>query len=125
MSNGDPTDPQPNVILVPVPVPVPQEGDPGQGGAALPTYSTVADVLEKKNGSGIRLAGWTLARTLLIGTPMMVVGVPPKQAFGGALLASALISVLTLERIGNASRTMGVPQATIGREPYRGRGHYR
>lgn len=71
-------------------------------GAALPTYATVADALEKKNGSGVRLAGWTVARTLLIAPPMMAVGVEPKRAFLGAFLGSALISVFTLLRIYNA-----------------------
>lgn len=70
--------------------------------AALPTYATVADTLEKKNGAGIRLAGWTIARTLLIAPPMMMVGVRPMRAFGGAAIASGLISIFTLLRIYNA-----------------------
>lgn len=69
---------------------------------ALPTYSTIADVLEKKNGSGIRLAGWTVARTALIAPFMMIVGVPAKKAFAGAAIASAAISIFTLIRIYNA-----------------------
>lgn len=70
--------------------------------ASLPTYQTVAAVLEGKNGSGIRLFGWTIARTLLIAPPIMAVGVAPKRAFLGAALASSLISVFTLARIYNA-----------------------
>lgn len=70
--------------------------------AALPTYATVADALEKKNGAGVRLLGWTVARTLLIAPPMMMVGVKPGKAFGGAAIASGLISVFTLLRIYNA-----------------------
>jgi hypothetical protein len=70
---------------------------------ALPTYKTVADYLEKKNGSGIRLFGWTIARSFLIAPPMMLVGVPPKKAFLGAFLASGLISLFTLMRISNAA----------------------
>lgn len=70
--------------------------------ASLPTYQTVASVLEGKNGSGIRLAGWTVARTLLIAPPMMAVGVSPKRAFAGAALGSALISIFTLVRVYNA-----------------------
>jgi hypothetical protein len=70
--------------------------------ASLPTYQTVAAVLEGKNGSGIRLFGWTIARTLLIAPPIMAVGVSPKRAFLGAALASSLISVFTLARIYNA-----------------------
>jgi len=69
---------------------------------ALPTYSTIADVLEKKNGSGIRLVGWTAARTLMIAPFMMMVGVPVKKAFAGAAIASVAISVFTLIRIYNA-----------------------
>jgi len=67
--------------------------------APIPTYRTSADVLARKNGSGWRLAGWTLARTLLIAPPMLLVGVPQKQAWIGAGLSSALISTLALLRI--------------------------
>lgn len=74
----------------------------------LPTYESVAAFLERKNGAGARLAMWTIARTLLIAPPMMLVGVKPKQAFLGALLASGLISALTLLRIYNASCELGV-----------------
>jgi len=66
---------------------------------ALPSYQTAADVLEKKNGSGIRLIGWTFARTALIFPPMLVVGVNWKRALAGSLIASSLISVFTLVRI--------------------------
>lgn len=76
--------------------------------AALPTYLSAAEVLEKKNGSGLRLAGWTVARTIMIGPPMMAVGVPAKQAFLGAALASTLISVFTLLRIFNAGAVGGL-----------------
>jgi hypothetical protein len=69
---------------------------------SLPTYATVADVLEKKNGSGVRLLGWTFARAALIAPPFLVVGVSPKKAFAGAMLASGLISLFTLLRIYNA-----------------------
>jgi hypothetical protein len=122
----------PDVILVPVEVPG-SETSP-----ALPTYATVADVLEKKNGSGWRLAGWTVLRTLLIAPPMMAVGVPAKQAFGGAALASGLISVFTLMRIAHAGANAGVGRGGLSadareammighavRTPSRGRGHYR
>lgn len=70
--------------------------------ASLPTYSTIADVLEKKNGSGIRLVGWTLARTLLIIPGLVAVGVQPKKAIVGSMISSSIISVLTLVRIYNA-----------------------
>jgi hypothetical protein len=73
--------------------------------AALPTYNTVADVLEKQNGSGLRLAGWTVLRMIMIAPPMMVVGVPTRQAFLGAGLSSALISAFTLLRIFDAKTT--------------------
>jgi hypothetical protein len=71
----------------------------------LPTYLSAAETLERKNGSGLRLAGWTVARTIMIGPPMMMVGVPAKQAFVGAAIASTLISVFTLMRIFNAGAT--------------------
>lgn len=124
---NDPT--PPDVVLVPVPA---QGG--GDQRAALPTYQTVADVLEKKNGSGWRLAGWTVARTLMIAPPMMVAGVPAKQALLGSALASAMISLFTLARIEHAGKQAGVqpilpppdidPATFVGRAPYRGRGHY-
>lgn len=70
--------------------------------ANLPTYRTAARVLEGQTGSGVKLIGWTFARMALIAPPMMIVGVPTRQAFLGAGLASALISSLTLLRIFNA-----------------------
>jgi hypothetical protein len=73
--------------------------------ARLPTYRTAARVLEGHTGSGIRLIGWTIARTALIAPPMMLVGVPAKQAFYGAAVASALISSLTLLRIFNGRQS--------------------
>lgn len=73
--------------------------------ATTPTYKTTAAVLDGKNGSGLRLAGWTLLRTLMIAPPMMVVGVPTKQAFMGAILSSALISGLVILRIFDAKQT--------------------
>ena len=60
---------------------------------SLPTYQTVAAVLERKNGSGLRLAGWTIARTMLIAPPMIAVGVPPKKAFIGAALAATSVGI--------------------------------
>lgn len=69
------------------------------GSPDLPTYQAVADVLEKKNGSGMRLAGWTLARTVMITPPLLVVGIPWRKAIVGGLLASGLISLFTLLRI--------------------------
>jgi hypothetical protein len=73
----------------------------------LPTYRTAAAVLEGHTGSGLRLLGWTIARTALIAPPMMLVGVSAKQAIYGAVIASALISSLTLLRIGHTG-PMGV-----------------
>lgn len=69
---------------------------------ALPTYATIADVLEKKNGSGVRLLGWTVARTVLIAPWFRLVGVPWKTAFAGAAIASCAISAFTLLRISHA-----------------------
>lgn len=73
--------------------------------ANLPTYRTVAAVLERKTGSGVKLLGWTIARTVLIAPPMQLVGIPAKQAWLGAGLASGLISMLTLLRIFNGRQT--------------------
>lgn len=73
--------------------------------ARLPTYKTAAQVLEQDKGAGVRLLGWTVARTILIGPPMMIVGVPAKQAFAGAAIASCMISVFTLLRLFDARNT--------------------
>lgn len=78
------------------------------GQANLPTYATVADVLEKKNGSGLRLAGWTIARMIMIAPPMMLVGVPAAVAFKGAAISSGLISLFTMIRIHHAAAAQGV-----------------
>lgn len=73
---------------------------------ALPTYRTIADVLEKKTGSGVKLVGWTLARTIMIAPPMMLVGVPAKKAFAGAAIASVSISIFAMLRIYSAEYEM-------------------
>lgn len=62
----------------------------------LPTYQNAAAMLEHRNGSGWRLAGWTMARSLLILPGMLAVGVKPKKAIAGALIASGLISLLVV-----------------------------
>lgn len=72
---------------------------------ALPSYQTAAAVLEGDKGSGLRLAGWTVARTIMIAPPMMLVGVPAKQAFVGAAMASVLMSTFVLLRIFDARHT--------------------
>lgn len=69
---------------------------------SLPTYKTIAEVLEKKTGSGWKLVGWTLARTIMIAPPMMLVGVPAKKAFAGAAVASVGISLFAMLRIYSA-----------------------
>lgn len=75
--------------------------------SSIPTYATAADVLSRKTGSGMKLAGWTAARTLLIAPPMMIWGVPAKQAWLGAATASIMISVFAMLRIFDA-RTVGL-----------------
>jgi hypothetical protein len=82
--------------------------------ARLPTYRTAARVLEGEKGSGLKLAGWTVARTFMIAPPMMLVGVPTKQAFFGAAFASALISTFTLLRLFDARNT-GMAGTTLRR----------
>jgi hypothetical protein len=68
----------------------------------MPTYRSAARVLEGQKAAGWELAGWTVARTILIFPPMMAVGVPFKQALLGAGLASMLISTLAALRIFDA-----------------------
>lgn len=80
---------------------------------ALPTYRTAAHVLEGDKGAGVRLIGWTVARTLIIAPPLMVIGVDTKKAWIGAMMASSLISIFTLLRIFDARATglAGLKQA--------------
>lgn len=68
---------------------------------SLPTYKAAAEFLEKKNGSGIRLLGWTFVRMLLIGPPMLLVGIPFRKALLASLLSSGLISGITVLRVKN------------------------
>lgn len=84
----------------------------------LPTYKTAAETLRGDDGAALRMLGWTVARTIMIGPPMIAVGVPAKQAFAGAALASSLISVFTLMRIFNARAT-----GLAGVKGYRPRPH--
>ena len=79
--------------------------------AQLPTYKTAARVLEQEKGSGLKLAGWTVLRTIIIAPPMMVVGVPAKQAWAGAAISSGLISIFTLLRLFD-TRTTGLAGLT-------------
>ena len=67
--------------------------------ASIPTYLSAARFLERKNGSGLKLLGWTAARTLMIAPPMMLVGVTAKRAFAGAAIASVLISIFAVLRL--------------------------
>ena len=69
--------------------------------ASLPTYKTAAAVLEGRTGSGVKLAGWTVARTIMIAPAFLFVGVDAKKAWGGAALASLMITGFTLLRIAN------------------------
>ena len=91
--------------------------------AKLPTYRTAAAVLEGRTGSGLKLAGWTLLRTVLIAPPMLLVGVGAKKAFLGALIASGFISSLTLLRIfGNGPMAPElVNPSLMGARSHRGR----
>lgn len=84
--------------------------------ASLPTYKTAAAVLENRTGSGIKLAGWTVARTVMIAPPFLLLGVPAKQAWGGAVLSSLMISGFTLLRILNGGQQLnGTKQAARSR----------
>lgn len=72
---------------------------------ALPTYQTAARVLEGHNGSGARLVGYTVARTLMIAPFMMIGGMPAKQAFFWSFMASSTMSIFVLLRIFDARAT--------------------
>lgn len=62
----------------------------------LPTYQNAAALLERRNGAGWRLVGWTLARSALIATGVTIAGVEPKKALAGGLVASGLITLLAV-----------------------------
>jgi len=62
----------------------------------LPTYRSAAAALERRNGAGLRLVGWTAARAALIAAGMLVVGVEPGKAAAGSVVASVLISTLAV-----------------------------
>ena len=62
----------------------------------LPTYTNAAALLERRNGAGLRLAGWTLARSVLIAAGVMVVGVKPQRALAGGLVASVLVTAMAV-----------------------------
>lgn len=79
----------------------------------MPTYLSAAETLERKTGSGWKLAGWTLLRMLLIAPPILLI--TPREAhrrvWVGAAMSSALISTLALLRIFNAAHVgLGRPR---------------
>lgn len=82
---------------------------------SMPTYLSAAEVLEKKTGSGYKLLGWTVLRTLLIAPPMMLAGVDSRRAWLGAAMSSALISSLAMARIFSAGQNgLGAPKRRRG-----------
>lgn len=86
--------------------------------SSIPTYKTAANVLSKQTGSGIKMVGWTLARTLLIAPPILLVtdSSQHRRVWIGAGLSSLLISTFALLRIYNASATgIGGRKALSGR----------
>ena len=62
----------------------------------LPTYATSAALLERQNGAGWRLLGWTGLRAALISVPMLAVGVDARRAARGSLLASSIITAVAV-----------------------------
>lgn len=73
---------------------------------SMPTYLSAAETLERKTGSGLKLAGWSLLRMLLIAPPILLI--TPKEVHRkvwiGAAMSTALISVLAMLRIFNAGQ---------------------
>ncbi len=72
----------------------------------LPTYRALAESLERKNGSGARLVGWTVARTILIAPPFAALGVPMRQVVLGSLLSSTIITMFAYLRMYDAANQM-------------------
>lgn len=77
--------------------------------SAIPTYRTAADVLSKQTGSGLRLAGWTVARTILIAPPFLLLldKSQHRRVWIAATASSVMISVFALLRIFDA-KTVGL-----------------
>lgn len=75
--------------------------------SAIPTYATAAKVLSEQTGSGVKMVGWTIARTLLIAPPVLLF--TPRDVHSrvwmGAAASSILISVFALLRIFDAKHT--------------------
>lgn len=73
---------------------------------SMPTYLSAAETLERKTGSGLKLAGWSLLRMLLIAPPILLI--TPREVHRkvwiGAALSTTLISVLAMLRIFNAGQ---------------------
>jgi hypothetical protein len=84
---------------------------------ALPTYQTAAGALEGHNGEGLRLIGYTFARTLLIAPMFIVLGMETRKAFLGAFMASALMSTFVVLRIFDTKQhgLMGVKRLPAAR----------
>ena len=101
--------------------------------AKLPTYREAANVLEKQKGSGLRLLGWTVARTFLIAPPVaLALAVVPStsstmtKAFVGAAIASGFISIFTLMRLFDARTTgLGAIKRDLCRAPALAGSRYR
>ena len=75
---------------------------------ALPTYDTIAEVMSDEYGSGLRLAYWTVGRSVLMVPGLRMVDVPWKQALAGSLVASTFMSSLALWRFSYIARQSGL-----------------
>jgi len=78
------------------------------GQTALPTYESIAKIISEEGNSGTALAGWTVARSLLIIPGVRLVGVPMGQAVVGSVIASSTISALALLRYSYLAREEGI-----------------
>ena len=74
----------------------------------LPTYETIAQVMANENGSGLRLAYWTVGRAVLMVPGLRLVDIPWKQALAGSLTASSFMSTLALWRFSYVARQNGL-----------------
>jgi len=79
-------------------------GEEVKGARALPTYNSIADAMSEENGAGIRLAGWTVGRAVLIVPGLRLAGIPWTQTLAGSMFASTTISALSVLRFSHVAR---------------------
>ena len=79
-------------------------GGEGAEVKGLPTYNTIADAMSEESGAGVRLAGWTVGRAVLLVPGLRLAGIPWTQTLAGSMFASTTISALSVLRFSHVAR---------------------